>query len=81
MRNLLVVAVMLLVTNFVSAQYMYDGNGKRIGRVDGQYYYNGSGTRIGRVDGDYIYNGSGTRIGRADGLRRMEIILFFYFYM
>ena len=129
MKNVFALVFFLLATQFVNAQYMYDGNGKRIGRVDGQYYYDGSGSRIGRVDGEYIYNSSGSRlgrvdgqyiynssgsrigridgdylyngsgsrigrvdgnyiydgygkrIGRADGLRRMQIILFFYFYM
>ena len=65
----------------IDGQYVYNGSGSRIGRIDGDYLYNGSGSRIGRLDGDYLYNGSGSRIGRADGLRRMEIILFFYFFM
>ncbi len=28
-----------------------------------------------------IYDGSGRQIGRADGLRRMQKIIFFYFFM
>ena len=60
-------------------QFMYDGSGRQIGRVDGNFYYNGSGSQIGRVDGNFIYDGSGRQIGRADGLRKMQISLFFYF--
>jgi len=28
-----------------------------------------------------MYDGSGHQIGRADGLRRMQIIVYFYFFM
>ena len=37
--------------------------------------------RKGRIDGERIYDGSGRQIGRADGLRRMQIIIYFYFFM
>jgi hypothetical protein len=47
MKNLLLIAIMMLVTNFVSAQYMYDGNGKRIGCLDGEFTFNESNTCIG----------------------------------
>jgi hypothetical protein len=36
---------------------------------------------MGRIDGDRLYDGSGHQIGRADGLRRMQMIVFFYFFM
>lgn len=28
----------------------------------------------------YFYDGSGHQVGRADGLRRMQIIIFFYYF-
>jgi hypothetical protein len=36
---------------------------------------------MGRLDGDRLYDGSGRQIGRADALRRMQVIVFFYFFM
>ena len=54
--------------------------------MEGLFYYhddnlfNGSGKQVGRLDGDYLYDGSGRQIGRADGLRRMQIIIFFYYF-
>jgi hypothetical protein len=33
------------------------------------------------LSGDRLYDGSGRQIGRADGLRRMQCIVFFYFFM
>jgi hypothetical protein len=33
------------------------------------------------LDGDRLYDGSGRPIGRGDGVRRRQIIVFFYFYM
>jgi len=40
-----------------------------------------TGRQIGRINGDRIYDGSGRQIGRADGMRRRQIIVFFYFFM
>jgi hypothetical protein len=28
-----------------------------------------------------MYDGSGRQVGRADGLRRMQMIIYFYFFM
>jgi hypothetical protein len=36
---------------------------------------------MGRIDGERIYDASGRQIGRTDGLRRMKIIIWFYFFM
>jgi hypothetical protein len=36
---------------------------------------------MGRIDGDRIYDSSGRLIARADGLRRMQMIVFFYFFL
>jgi hypothetical protein len=33
------------------------------------------------IDGERIYDASGRQIGRADGLRRMQIVIYFYFFM
>jgi len=70
------------------SQRLYDGSGSQIGRVDGEMgrfegerLYDGSGRQIGRIDGDRIYDGSGRQIGRSEGLRRMQLIIFFYFFM
>jgi hypothetical protein len=52
-----------------------------VGRIEGEKLYDGSGRQMGRLSGDKVYDGSGRQIGRADGLRRMQIILFFYFFM
>jgi len=60
---------------------IYDGSGRQIGRIDGERLYSGSGSAMGRIDGDRIYDGSGRQIGRTDGLRRMQIIICFYFFM
>jgi hypothetical protein len=49
--------------------------------VAGDYLYDGSGRQIGKISGDYLYDGSGRQIGRADGVRRTQVILFFYFFM
>lgn len=65
----------------VDGDYFYDGAGKQIGRVDGKYLYSGTGKQIGRLDGDYLYDGSGKPIGRAYGLRRMQIIIYFYYFL
>jgi hypothetical protein len=80
-KLLLALALAILLSNTAFAQRMYDGSGHQIGRVDGERYYDGSGHQIGRVDGDRIYDGSGHQIGRADALRRMQMIIFFYFFM
>jgi hypothetical protein len=52
-----------------------------MGRVNDDYLYDGKGKQIGRMQGDYIYDGSGKQIGRMDGLRRMQKIIFFYFFI
>ena len=65
MKNLLILATMLLTFGFTNAQRMYDGSGRPIGKTDGSR----------------IYDGSGRPIGKADGLRRMQIFVFFYFFM
>jgi hypothetical protein len=36
---------------------------------------------LGRIDGDRLYDSSGRQMGRADGLRRMQMLVFFYFFM
>ncbi len=72
-------AALLLPTAF--AQRLYDGTGRQIGRVDAERFYNASGQQMGSIDGDLLYDGSGRQIGRADGLRRMQMIVFFYFFM
>jgi len=36
---------------------------------------------MGRIDGERIYDASGRQIGRADGLRRMQIVVYFFFFM
>jgi hypothetical protein len=46
-----------------------------------QRMYDGSGRQVGRVDVERYYDGSGRQIGRADGLRRMQMIIYFYFFM
>ncbi len=65
----------------IDGDRVYDGSGRQIGRIDGERLYSGSGSAMGRIDGDRIYDGSGRQIGRTDGLRRMQIIICFYFFM
>ena len=81
MKNLLILATMLLTFGFAKAQYMYDGSGRQIGKVSGDYFYDGSGRQIGKISGDYLYDGSGRQIGKSNGLRRRQVMLFFYFFM
>jgi hypothetical protein len=52
-----------------------------VGRVDGERLFSASGTPMGRIEGDRIYDASGRPIGRADGLRRMQIVVYFFFFM
>jgi hypothetical protein len=49
--------------------------------VEGERLYSGSGTSMGRIEGERIYDASGRQIGRTDGLRRMQTIVYFYFFM
>jgi hypothetical protein len=65
----------------VSNECVYDGSGVRIGKFGEKYLYDGSGKQIGYINGNYIYNGSGIQIGKAVGLNRMQIIVFFYFFI
>ena len=59
---------------------IYNASGKHIGRIDAERIYDGSGHLIGRVDGNYYYDGFGHQIGRSDGLRRMQVIIYFYYF-
>ena len=43
--------------------------------------YDSSGRQRGRVVAERYYDASGRQIGRADGLRRMQIIIYFFFFM
>jgi hypothetical protein len=52
-----------------------------MGRIDGDRLYDGHGRQIGRIDEDRLYDGSGRQIGRSDGFRKMQMVLFFYFFM
>jgi len=52
-----------------------------MGRINGDYLFDGNGKQIGRIQGDYLYDSSGKQIGRTDRLRRMQKIIFFYFFM
>lgn len=63
------------------AQRVYDSQGRQTGRVDAERFYNASGQAIGRLDGQRVYDASGRQLGRTDGLRRMQTIVFFYFFM
>ena len=65
----------------VDAERVYSASGSQMGRIDGDRLYSASGSAMGRIDGDRLYDGSGRQIGRADGLRRMPMIVFFYFFM
>jgi len=49
--------------------------------VAAEHFYNAAGQQVGRIDGDRLFDGSGGQIDRADGLRRMQMIVFFYFFM
>jgi hypothetical protein len=64
-----------------SGGYIYDGSGRQIGKTSGEYLYDGSGRQIGKISGEYLYDGSGRQIGKAQGLRRLQVIIFFYFFM
>lgn len=81
MKIMFLLFLMLGTGLYANAQRMYDGSGHQIGRVDGERFYDASGRQIGRVDAQRIYDGSGRQIGRLDGLRRMQAIVFFYFFM
>ena len=65
----------------INGEDIYNGSGRKIGRVAGDQLYDGSNRLIGRMNGDVIYDGSNHQIGRAAGLRRRQILLFFYFFM
>lgn len=65
----------------IDGERVYDSSGRQIGRIDGERLYSASGSQIGRLEGERLYDGSGRQIGRADGLRRMQAIVFFYFFM
>ena len=65
MKRTLILAVLLMFFGLVQAQRMYDGSGRQIGKIDG----------------DRLYDGSGRQIGKADGLKKIQAIIFFYFYM
>ncbi|MFM7142084.1 MAG: 5-fold beta-flower protein [Alphaproteobacteria bacterium] len=60
---------------------IYDGSGRQVGRVSGDFLYDGSGRQIGRISGDFLYDESGRQIGRWDGVRRRDVICFFYFHV
>ncbi len=65
----------------IEGDRVYSASGTQIGRIDGDRLYSASGTQMGRLDGDRLYDSSGRQIGRADALRRMQVIVFFYFFM
>ena len=76
MKNLLILATMLLTFSFANAQSkIYSGTGtsygKQIGYMDGQKFYSGTGTsygkQIGYIDGVKIYSGTGTSYGTQIG--------------
>ena len=58
---------------------MYDSGGRQMGWVESKRYYDSSGRQMGLVDGERIYDGSGRQVGRADSLRRMQIIIYFFY--
>ena len=65
----------------IEGERIYDASGRQIGRVEGERLFSGSGTAMGRIEGERIYDASGRQIGRTDGLRRMQTIVYFYFFM
>mgnify|MGYP003346011175 FL=1 len=65
----------------IDGDRVYDASGRQVGRIDGERLYSASGTQMGRIEGERIYDASGRQIGRADGLRRMQTIIYFYFFM
>ena len=52
-----------------------------ISAAQAQRMFDSSGRQLGSVDAERYYDGSGRQIGRADGLRRMQIIIYFFFFM
>ena len=66
----------------------FDSGGRRIGRIAPNEYSMRLGGRVGRIDrvfvfvfvfdSDRVVDAAGRKIGRADGLRRRQIITFFF---
>ena len=81
MKKLLVMSLLIFTFAFTNAQSMNDGSGRKIGSTSGESFYDGSGRKIGYMQGESVYDGSGRKVGSASGLRRMQIIIFFYFFM
>ncbi len=65
----------------IEGERLYDASGSQIGRIEGERLYSSSGRALGRIDGERIYDASGRQIGRGDGLRRMQLIISFYFFL
>ena len=50
-------------------------------RVEGDRLYSASGSLMGGLEGERVYDASGRQTGRGEGLRRMQMIVYFYFFM
>ena len=80
MKNLLILATMLLTFGFANAQCRiysgkYSSGGSPVGYVDGARIYSGKyssgGTPVGYIDGNRVYSGKyssgGTPVGYGEG--------------
>ena len=65
----------------IDGDRVYSASGSLMGRFEGERLYDASGRLLGRIDGERLYDASGRSIGRAEGLRRMQTIVYFYFFM
>lgn len=65
----------------IDGERVYSASGSLMGRFEGERLYDASGRLLGRIDGERLFDASGRSIGRVVGLRRMQIVVYFYFFM
>ena len=80
MKNLLILATILLSFRFTSAQSLMNGSRTTIGYIDNGTVMNSTRTTIGYIDNGTVMNSTRTTIGYYDGIKGSHAALFFFFF-
>lgn len=79
--QLLAIALLLTLANMsTEAQRLKSSSGSTIGYFEDGRVKNSSGSTIGYVDDGRVKSSSGSTFGYFEGVRRIEAVLYFFFF-
>ena len=80
MKNLLILATMLLTFGFANAQRLMNGSRSTIGYIENERVMSGSRSTIGYIENGRVMNGSRSTIGYYEGVKDSQAAMFYFFF-